>query len=157
MSTNMITKIYEPFSTTALNIFSQLGFSDVKIGDVTECSKKLDTPGVIVIIGFTGDLHGNAIFAMDENCAKNIASTMMMGMPVEEFDEMAQSAVGELGNMLSANTCIEFASKGITADISTPTLMHGIFTATASYDHVWRIELSINDMPFYIFVSCEQV
>lgn len=152
-----IAKIYEPFQATALNVFSQLGFSDVKVVDVTRCGKNLDTPGVVVVIGFTGDLHGSAVFGMNEDCAKSIASTMMMGTPVETFDEMAQSAVGELGNMLSANTCIEFASQGITADISTPTLMHGIFTTTASHDHVWRIELSVNGLPFYIFVSCEQV
>lgn len=155
MDTDVL-KIYDPFSATALNVFSQLGFSDVKIGSITECGKNLNTPDVVVVIGFTGDLRGNAIFAMGEDCAKSIASTMMMGTPVETFDEMAQSAVGELGNMLSANTCIEFASKGITADISTPTIMHGVFSTKASYDPVWRIEISISGMPFYIFVSCEQ-
>ncbi|MDK2905916.1 MAG: chemotaxis protein CheX [Eubacteriaceae bacterium] len=58
---------------------------------------------------------------------------MMMGMPVEEFDDMAQSALSELSNMLTANATINFSNKGITVDISVPTLMHGE-----------KIELSLN-------------
>lgn len=150
----MNTTIVEPFSTAALNVLPQLGF-EVSLGDIIECDRKLDVPGVIVVIGITGGLHGNVIFAMNEDCAKMIASTMMMGMPIEQFDDMAQSAVSELSNMLAANTCIELSGKGVTADISTPTLMYGQFTATASFDHVTRVELQINGFPYYIYVSLE--
>jgi chemotaxis protein CheX len=82
----------------------------------------------------------------------------MMGMsePAVEFDEMAQSAVSELSNMLTANASIELSGNGITTDISTPTLMYGDFTANASFESVVKIELLADGMPFYIYVSLEQ-
>jgi chemotaxis protein CheX len=147
--------IIEPFSITALKVFPELGFSDINLGSLSECGRQLNTPGVIVIIGVTGDLQGNVIFSMCEDCAKFLASTMMMGAPVEEFDEMAQSALGELGNMLAANSCIELVSKGFTADISTPTIMHGGISASASFEPVTKIEILISGHPFNIYVSLQ--
>jgi chemotaxis protein CheX len=148
-------KFTEPFSNAFLNVMPQLGMSDAKLLREEECDRKINTPGVVVIIGITGDVHGNVIFALSEDSAKKIASTMM-GMPVEEFDDMAQSAVGELGNMLAASACTDFAGMGIKADISTPTLMYGVFNASASFDHVFHIELVADEMPFDIYVAIEQ-
>jgi chemotaxis protein CheX len=92
---------------------------------------------------------------MDDAVALKVASTMM-GMPVESFDEMAQSAVSELGNMLAANACTEFAAGGVKADVSTPTLMYGSFSANASFDRVIRAQMSLDGSPFYIYVSLER-
>jgi len=144
-----------PFSNAFLNVMPQLGLSDVMLIGKAECDKRINTPGVVVIVGLTGNVHGNVIFALSEISAKTIASTMM-GMPVEEFDDMAQSAVCELSNMLAATACTDLAGMGITADISTPTLMYGSFSANASFDHVIRIEMSAQGMPFYIYVALEQ-
>ena len=44
-----------------------------------------------------------AIVVMGMNTAKDIASRMMMGMPVVELDAMARSALSELGNMMMGN------------------------------------------------------
>jgi chemotaxis protein CheX len=50
---------------------------------------------------------------------------MMMGMPVDELDEMSQSALSELANMLTASAATAFYNLGIHIDISTPTLLYG--------------------------------
>ena len=153
----MDNEIVEAFSKVFLNVMPQLGITDVEFKNIEVCDKKITTPGVVIIIGIVGELHGNVIYAMGEESARKFASVMMgMGDIMEEFDEMAQSAVSELGNMLAANTCIEFGAKGITTDISTPTLMYGDFTANASFDKVVRIEMSANGSPFYIYVSLER-
>jgi chemotaxis protein CheX len=65
------------------------------------------------------------VYTIDLEVAKNIASTMMMGMPVDEFDDMAKSALSELTNMLTANAVTILANNGISIEISTPTLLHG--------------------------------
>jgi chemotaxis protein CheX len=149
--------IIEAFSNSFLNVMPQLGLMDVRLISEEECGKKINTPGVVIIIGIVGDLHGNIIFAMGENSAKMIASIMMgMSEPAEVFDEMSQSAVSELSNMLTANASIELAGNGITTDISTPTLMYGEFTTNASFESVIKIELLADGMPFYIYVSLEQ-
>ena len=147
--------IIDSFSDAFLNVMPQLGFTEVSLQSQEECGKRITEPGVVVIIGIIGDLHGNIILAMDETTAKKVASTMMF-MEVEAFDEMAQSAVSELGNMLAANACINLSGKEITADISTPTLMYGSFNATASFDNVMRIQLLADGFPFSIYVSLQQ-
>ena len=85
----------------------------------------LKDSGVSVIVGFTKQIRGNVVYNMTEDTAKFIASTMMMGMPVENFDEMAQSAISELSNMLTANTATHIAGLGLEVDISTPSLSIG--------------------------------
>lgn len=146
----------EPFINSFLSVMSQLGFNDVKKGIIEETGKKIEAPGVVVILGIIGELRGNVIYGMSEECAKKIASTMMMGMDIIEFDAMAQSAISELSNMLTATASTEFISQGIKTDISTPTLLFGEFSASSSYDHVLRIEMFIDDLPFYIYISLEQ-
>ena len=76
--------------------------------------------------------------------AKKMASTMMMGMPVEEFNEMAQSAISELVNMLTANVATNFSRDNINVDISTPTLIQGKFTANASTDKVICVTMNVD-------------
>jgi len=62
---------------------------------------------------------------MTKESACKIASTMMMGMPVADFDEMAQSAISELSNMVTANVATNLASMDFEVDISTPSLTLG--------------------------------
>jgi chemotaxis protein CheX len=50
---------------------------------------------------------------------------MMMGMPVAEFDAMAQSAISEMSNMLTANAATNLTGMGFEVDISTPSLSIG--------------------------------
>ena len=78
-----------------------------------------------MLVGFTKQIRGNVVYNMSEDTAKFIASTMMMGMPVEAFDEMAQSAISELSNMLTANTATNITGLGLDVDISTPSLTVG--------------------------------
>ena len=57
---------------------------------------------------------------MSEADACYVASLMMMGMPVAALDDMSQSAVSELTNIISGNVATLFFSKGMKIDISPP-------------------------------------
>ena len=92
---------------------------------------------------------------MEIETAKAIASKMMMGMPVDEFNELAQSAISELVNMLTANTATNFSEKGIMIDISTPTLMYGEFTANASSDQVICVTMDVDGHEIDVNISIE--
>ncbi len=144
------------FSDAFLSVMPQLGIEDIKQTGERACGKKIDPSEVVCIVGVIGDLAGNVIFAMTEDTAENTASAMMGGMEVEEFDELTQSAISELSNMLAANACIGLSEKGMTVDISTPTLMHGVFTVSGSYDEGVCFEMAVGEMPFNIFVSLEK-
>jgi len=78
-----------------------------------------------VIIGITGVLRGQVILTMENRTACDIASHMMMGMPVPELNDMAKSAVSELSNMILGNTATIFSTKNIALDITPPTVTQG--------------------------------
>ncbi len=137
MDVSIINRIINSF----IDMIPKVGFTNIKIGETTLRKKQIDSLGVMIIIGIMGDIDGNIIYSIDEENAKKIASIMMMGMPVEQFDDMAQSAVSELINMLTANAVITLSDRGLMADISTPTLIHGKFTATANQEEVVKIIL----------------
>lgn len=88
--------------------------------------------------------------------AKKIASTMMMGMPVNDFDELAQSAISELTNMLTANVATNFSNDNIIINISTPTLVHGKFTANATTDKVVCVTMDVSGMTIEVNISMEK-
>ena len=135
------------------HIMPQFGLEDVVQADVKECGKNIDTSGVVCIVGFIGDLTGNVIFSMSEDGAKGIASAMMGGMEVEEFDEITQSAVSELSNMLAANASTGLSELGLNTDISTPTLMKDVFTLSSSYENCTCIEMKVGEIRFGVYVS----
>lgn len=153
----MDVKYINPFLQSFVSIMPQLGINNVEKGNLSIKGKVIESPGVIIILGIMGDVRGNVIYTTTIECAKKIASTMMMGMPVNELDEMAQSAISELTNMLTANAAMNFSNEGINIDISTPTLMYGEFTANTSSDKVLCIEMLVDGIPFEINVAIEKV
>ena len=135
------------------NIMPQLGFAEVSKKGVTLKDRNIQSPGVVIIIGLIGDVKGNIIYGLSIDNAKKIASQMMMGMPVDDFNEMAQSAISELVNMLTANVATNFSRDNITVDISTPTLIPGEFTANASTDKVVCVEMDVDGINIQINIS----
>lgn len=118
-------KNINPFVAAINEILPQFGFSNLTQKEFTEKSKKIIASGVVLTLGIVGDKKGNVVYTIDRDGAKQFASTMMMGMPVEELDEMAQSALSELSNMITANACINFSKESVNVDISVPTLLFG--------------------------------
>lgn len=149
----MDVKYINPFLDSFMNVMPQLGISNIIKNSLSVKGKLIKSSGVLINVGIVGDLKGNIIYGTTVECAKKIASAMMMGMEIKELDEMAQSAISELSNMLAANASTIFSKNGVNVDISTPTLMYGDFTATASSDKVISIEMKINDLPFEINIA----
>lgn len=121
----MDAKKYAPFVDAFAEILPQLGFQAVKRGNLALKEKLMATRDVTAILGLTQKIRGNVAYGMAEDTAKNIASIMMGGMPVENFDEMAQSAISELANMVTANAAISLENIGLETNISPPTLIVG--------------------------------
>lgn len=152
----MNTGYAEAFFNSFQCVMPQLGIENISLKDVADTSNQIHTPEVVCIIGIVGDLRGNIIYSMNAEAAKKIAGIMMGGMELDDFDEIAQSAISELGNMLAANACTELSTMNIRADVSTPTLMIGTFTINASSEQVTRIAVTADDSDFDIFLSLEK-
>ena len=77
-----------------------------------------------VVCGVTGQVQGQVIYGMSLTTADKIASTML-GQPIKTFDQLAASAIGELGNMISGNAMQGLSEAGWICDITPPTIMRG--------------------------------
>ena len=92
----MDVKLVNPFIDAFTTVLPQMGFPTPERTGMGVQDKHINSRGVAVLVGFTKEIRGNVVYNMDEETAKFIASTMMMGMPVADFDEMAQSAISEM-------------------------------------------------------------
>ena len=114
-----------PFIKAFFDLLPQLGFQQVKRGNLRVSEKMAVSLDVIAVVGLSQQLRGNVAYAMSQETAKKFASVMMMGMPVEQLDEMSQSAISEASNMITANAAMTLESLGISVNISPPTLVIG--------------------------------
>lgn len=118
-------KVISPFLEAFFDVLPGIGCSDIKQGKFNLKEKLTDSLEVTALVGLSVGLNGNVAYCMSEDTAKNMASIMMMGMPVEELDEMAQSAIAEMANMLTARAATAFSSQGVNVNISPPVLITG--------------------------------
>ena len=109
-----------PFIQGAQSVLNTMAHESPALGQVFLKNKPYSSLPVTVEISIIGDIKGEVVYNMKESDACFIASCMMMGMPVAALDEMSQSAVSELANMISGNVATLFFGKGIKIDISPP-------------------------------------
>lgn len=82
--------------------------------------------GIVTTIGFNGVLEGNLIYTLNQDIALIIANKMMGGvLELTELDEMAVSAIGELGNMTSGSIAMNLETIGYNIDITPPSIVEG--------------------------------
>ena len=152
----MDVKYINPFLEAFSSVMPMLGLTEIKKNGVTVKGRNIESSGVMIIVGIIGDIKGNVIYSISIENAKKIASTMMMGMPVEELGEIAQSAISELTNMLTANAATNYSMMNVNVNISTPTLMYGEFSANSCTDNVLCVEMLINGMSFDVNIALEK-
>lgn len=146
-----------PFIESFASVMPQLGFDSVTKGNLSAKERELVSSGVIVVVGIVGSIKGNVVYVINMDSAKQIASKMMMGMPVNELDDMAKSALSELTNMLTANAATFFSQLDIPIDISTPTLLHGEnVSVEMSSNKVLCIQLLADGIPVDINISFDK-
>ena len=134
-----------PFLEAAIAIVKDACQVELKIGKPYAKMVELTEGTVVILIGVTGEMRGQVVLSIDEKKACEIASRMMMGMPVPELDDMAISAISELGNMIMGNAATILSTKGIGIDITPPTVCRGAMKISQSYARNVCIPMTCND------------
>ncbi|WPC43242.1 chemotaxis protein CheX [Clostridium sp. JS66] len=146
-----------PFIEAFFNIMPQIGFTNIEKKGVV-LNKEIKSKGIIINLGIVGDAKGNVVYITDIESGKKIASKMMMGMPVNELDDMAQSALSELTNMLTANASINLSEIGVNVNISTPTLLYGEdIQIKMNVDKILCIQLTVDDIPIDVNIALQNL
>jgi len=79
---------------------------------------------VTAMLGVSGSLAGSFYLSMSEATALAIVSKML-GQPQEAFDELAQSGIAELSNVIAGTAGVALSELGYTTNITPPLLLVG--------------------------------
>lgn len=93
-------------------------------GPVKVLSSAQTSEEVAVMVGVTGRIRGMVLLGMSERTAKTIVSRMM-GEPCPLFDELAQSGIAEMGNVITGIAGQGLEAEGYPVTISPPALIAG--------------------------------
>lgn len=114
-----------PFIEASQAVLKQIASMEAKLGKVYLKTAPYRSEDIIIMVGLTGKIRGQANFSMTRQLGMKIASCMMMGMPITEFDELSKSAIAELANMIMGNAAMLLYNRGINIDITPPSILMG--------------------------------
>lgn len=117
-------KLIDVFIEAACEFFEMEANLSLEKESVFSPEAKTTSQEVNILLGVTGEVHGQLIYSMPSEAAKFIASEMI-GESVELSDFMAKSAISELGNMLSGLAIQKLANTYSDLAVTPPTFIYG--------------------------------
>lgn len=121
----MKAEFVNPFIQAGIEVLEQFVGGGAEHGQLAIRSAIFTTQQISIAVGVSGEVRGQAIYGMSQVTATKIASAMMGAQQVT-FDEMAVSAISELGNIISGNATMRLVESGFQCDITPPTVIRGI-------------------------------
>lgn len=115
----------ELFVTGARQALGQLFNDEPVMGELTTRPGELPSEcEVSVSVGFVGDLQGQLMLGMPRRVALEMAGTLLMS-PIAEFDDLAQSGMAEIGNIVAGTCATVLGAEGLTLNITLPSVIEG--------------------------------
>jgi chemotaxis protein CheX len=108
----------------AADVIAQESGSPVKRGGVRLERDSYTSEEITAMVGVNGAMGGSFYLSMSEATALSLVSSMM-GQEAEVFDELAQSGIAELANVVAGAASIGLAELGYTTNITPPLLLLG--------------------------------
>jgi chemotaxis protein CheX len=131
----MKVEFVNPFLEAASEVLdAELG-GEVQRGTLRLHKTAFTTDEVTAVVGVTGTLHGLVLYSMSQATALRIVSRVM-GQEFEEFDAIAQSGIGELGNVITGRASVLLSEAGFPSNITPPALVIGEGTLITTLDLV---------------------
>lgn len=127
----MKAEFVNPFVTAAYQVLQTETRSDVSKGNVTLQDSPLVSDEVTVLIGVVGRAQGLVLYGMSEKTAKGLVGAMT-GEAIPVFDSMAESAVAELGNVITGLASGELERAGYPCKIAPPSVVVGKGTSIST-------------------------
>lgn len=117
-------KVIKKFVNSAIQVLStELGVG-TGVGQPSAQTDYYVTQGVTALIGVTGRLRGMVIFGLKEETALKLVSHMM-GSEFLKLDEVAQSGVAEMANVIVGSFVTSLAELGLSCGITPPAVVIG--------------------------------
>jgi chemotaxis protein CheX len=120
----MNVKYLIPFVDAAYEVLkAEAGFS-MKRGQLSLDKGPYVTEEITVILSLVGDIMGTVFYSMNSQTTLNIVSGIL-GEEIKELNQLAQSGIAELGNVITGRASVKLSQSGFESTISPPALMVG--------------------------------
>ena len=120
----MKVEFVNPFIQAAREVLeSELGGGMTR-GSIRVQKSACTTDQVTALVGVAGAVNGMVLYSLSEDTARGIVSRMM-GQDFAEFDALAQSGIGEMGNVITGRAGVLLAEAGYPSNITPPALVIG--------------------------------
>lgn len=123
-----------PFVSASTSVIHTLIGLTAERGKLSARPQLFTSQQVNIVCGITGEIEGQVIYGMSMLTAKKMASKMLGGQAVPEFDQLAASAIAELGNMISGSSSNQLFQSGFKTDITPPTIVKGPNISMSNFD-----------------------
>jgi len=120
----MNVKFLNPFLAAMGEVLKMETGADITRGALSLERGAISTEEVATLVNLIGEVQGTVIYSMSYETARNLVS-QMMGQACTAFDEMAQSGIAELGNVITGKASTKLATAGYHSNISVPMLIIG--------------------------------
>jgi chemotaxis protein CheX len=120
----MRVQIVNRYVQSALDVMSKETGVEVKRGGLLLEGNPYTTEDVTAVIGISGSLTGSIYLSMAEPTALKIISAII-GQETTELDELGQSGIAEMANVIAGTAGIELAEEGIETQINPPLVLVG--------------------------------
>lgn len=120
----MNVKFINPFVEAASEVIQMETGVLLTRGDLGLEKTAYQTDDITVILALVGMVNGNVLYSLSIATAVALASRML-GEKLETFDNLAQSGIAELGNVITGRASVKLSSSGVESTISPPTLVVG--------------------------------
>jgi len=117
-------EIFNAFIVAAGEVLVSEANLQIRCGPLTLKHDAYVTNDVSVLISLVGKVSGLAIISLSFDTAKALTSRIL-GQEITDFNELAQSGIGELGNVVVGLASAKMEALGYRTEISVPTLIVG--------------------------------
>jgi chemotaxis protein CheX len=122
-----------PFIQAATEVLeSELG-GESQRGELRLQKSAVTTDEVTAIVCVTGTVAGLVLYSMNETTALAILSRTM-NQDFREFDALAQSGIGELGNVITGRAGVLLSEAGYPSNMTPPAVVVGKGTMVTTLD-----------------------
>lgn len=152
----MKAEVINPFLESARHVIEQVMQVSPSTGNLGVREITLIDDHIWILIGMTGQMSGDIVFGLHEQVALRMVSVMMGGYVLTEMDEMGQSAISELGNMISGNASMILSNQGVHVDITPPKVIRSVNVTHFSTKKALSIPLlmdGIGELDIQVMIS----
>jgi chemotaxis protein CheX len=120
----MRVQIVNCYVQAALNVISKETGVQAKRGGLLLEGNPYTTEDVTAVVGISGSLTGSLYLSMGETTALSMISAII-GQQTTELDDLGQSGIAEIANVIAGTAGIDLAEQGIETQINPPLVLVG--------------------------------